>query len=276
MREDVWKEAEESYKGIWGRWREVCEAGWWQFFIESCLQLKKLNFVKLWLSCGDKTYCFYIFVLFYLYCVYRSFYQLLLIILQSVLYSYWMLEEKSEERGFSMDFIEVVKSVRFGLLRIVFLWWVVVMASSRLKSGSALVLHLGRRLYFAVFLGLYSTTLGGDLGGIGGLSMGGVRRIYGLSPTSVVRFEKSADDDVRSFVSSVWFSVTFCFVFSSFVLFTFCVVACWLVLALSSICLPKSFSQDTAYHSLCDTLTSGSGISSLDRTATSGIRCSGM
>ena len=33
--------------------------------------------------------------------------------------------------------------------------------------------------------------------------MDGGRRMYGLSPTSVVRFEKSGDDDVASFVSSV-------------------------------------------------------------------------
>ena len=79
------------------------------------------------------------------------------------------------------------------------------MASSRLKSGLALGLGLGLKLYFAIFLGLYPTFVGGDLGGIGGLSMGGERRMYGLSPTSVVRFEKYGDDDVASFLSSVGF-----------------------------------------------------------------------
>ena len=44
---------------------------------------------------------------------------------------------------------------------------------------------------------------------------------------------------------------------------------------LSSICVPKSISQDTAYHLLCDTLTSGSGKNSFDRTVKSGKRCSG-
>ena len=33
--------------------------------------------------------------------------------------------------------------------------------------------------------------------------MGGGRLIYGLYPTSVVRFENSGDDGVTSFVSSV-------------------------------------------------------------------------
>ena len=74
------------------------------------------------------------------------------------------------------------------------------MASSRLKPGLALGLGLGRKLYFAIFLGLYPTVVGGDLGGIGGLSMGGGRRTYGLSPTSVVRFEKSGDGGATSFV----------------------------------------------------------------------------
>ena len=73
------------------------------------------------------------------------------------------------------------------------------MASSRLKSGLALGLRLGRKLYFAVFLGLYPTTAGGDFGGIGGLSIGGGRRIYGLSSTFVVRFEKSGDGGAASF-----------------------------------------------------------------------------
>ena len=51
--------------------------------------------------------------------------------------------------------------------------------------------------------------------------MGGGRRENGSSSTSVVRFEKSGDDGVTSFVSSVWFSVTFCVIFSSFVFVTF-------------------------------------------------------
>ena len=46
------------------------------------------------------------------------------------------------------------------------------MASSRLKSGLALGLGLGLKLYFAIFLGLYPTVVGGDLGGLGGLSFG--------------------------------------------------------------------------------------------------------
>ena len=79
-----------------------------------------------------------------------------------------------------------------------------MIASSRLKSGLALGLGLGRKLSFAIFLGLYPTAVGGDLGGIGGLSMGGGRRMYGLSPThKVVRFEKSGDGGVTSFVSSM-------------------------------------------------------------------------
>ena len=78
-----------------------------------------------------------------------------------------------------------------------------MIASSRLKSGLALGLGLGRKLYFATFRGLYPTAVGGDLGGIGGLSMSGGRRMYGLSPTSVVRFEKSGDGGVTSFVSSI-------------------------------------------------------------------------
>ena len=63
-------------------------------------------------------------------------------------------------------------------------------------------LGLGRKLYFAIFLGLYPTAVGGDLGGMGGLSMGGGQRIYGLSPTSVVRFEKSGDGGAASFIVS--------------------------------------------------------------------------
>ena len=54
--------------------------------------------------------------------------------------------------------------------------------------------------------------------------MGGGRRLYGLSSTfstSVVRFEKPGDDSVTSFVSSDWFSVTVCVIFSSFVFVTF-------------------------------------------------------
>ena len=153
------------------------------------------------------------------------------------------------------------------------------MASSRLKSGLALGLGLGRRLYFAVFLGLYPTTVGGDFGGIGGLSMGGGRRMYGLSPLSVVMFEKSGDGGVTSFVSSVRFSGTFCVVVVSCVFVIFCVTVCWVLFVIpvgscSSICFPKSISHDTAYHSLCDTLTSGSGRYSFARTVTSGMRCS--
>ena len=47
------------------------------------------------------------------------------------------------------------------------------MASSRLKSGSALGLGLGRRLYFAVLRGFYPTTVSGVIGGIGRHSTGG-------------------------------------------------------------------------------------------------------
>ena len=87
--------------------------------------------------------------------------------------------------------------------------------------------------------------------------------MYGLSPTSVVRFEKSGD-----------------VVASSFVFVTSCISACWLFSVLfdvscSPICFPKSIFHDTAYHSLCDTLTSGSGRYSFARTVTSGTRCSG-
>ena len=57
----------------------------------------------------------------------------------------------------------------------------------------ALCLRLGRKLCFAVFRGFYPTTVGGDLGGIGGLSMGGGLHINGLSPTSVIQFENSGD-----------------------------------------------------------------------------------
>ena len=132
------------------------------------------------------------------------------------------------------------------------------MASSRLKSGLALGLGLGLKLYFAIFLRLYPTFVGGDLGGIGGLPMGGGRRMYGLSPTSVVRFEKTGDDDVASFISSVWLSDTCCVVVASCEFVTSCITTCWFRSALScdscsSICFPKSISHDTAYHSLCDT-----------------------
>ena len=48
-----------------------------------------------------------------------------------------------------------------------------MIASSRLKSGFALGLGLGRKLYFAVFRRLYPTIVGGDCGGIGGLSIVG-------------------------------------------------------------------------------------------------------
>ena len=64
-------------------------------------------------------------------------------------------------------------------------------------------LELGPKIYFATFLGLCQTTVGGDFGGIGALSMGAGRRMYGLSPTSVVRFEKSGDGGATSFVSSL-------------------------------------------------------------------------
>ena len=39
-----------------------------------------------------------------------------------------------------------------------------MIASSRLKSELALGSGLGRKLYFAIFLGLYPTAVGGDLG----------------------------------------------------------------------------------------------------------------
>ena len=67
-------------------------------------------------------------------------------------------------------------------------------------------------MYFAIFLELYPTVVGGNLEGIGGLSMGGGRRMYGLSPESVVRFEKSGDDGAASLVSSVWLSDICCVV----------------------------------------------------------------
>ena len=77
--------------------------------------------------------------------------------------------------------------------------------------------------------------------------MGGGRRMYGLSPTSVVRFEKSGDGGAAPSVFA-----------------TSCISTLWLFLVFSggscsSICFPKSISHDTAYHSLCETLTSGSG-----------------
>ena len=68
--------------------------------------------------------------------------------------------------------------------------------------------------------------VGGDLGGIGGLSMGRGRRMYGLSPASVVRFEKPVDGGGASFVSSVWLSDICCVVVSSCVFVTFCVTTC--------------------------------------------------
>ena len=45
--------------------------------------------------------------------------------------------------------------------------------------------------------------------------MGGGRRMYGLSPTSVVMFEKSGDGGIASFSSLVWFFVTRVIVFRS-------------------------------------------------------------
>ena len=101
-----------------------------------------------------------------------------------------------------MPVIKVVRSDLSALL-IVSFYCVVVIASSRLKSGLALGLGLGLKFYFATFLGLYPTVVGGDLEEIGGLAMGGGRHIYGLSPASVVKFEKSGDDGAASFVSSV-------------------------------------------------------------------------
>ena len=46
--------------------------------------------------------------------------------------------------------------------------------SKPLKSGSALGLGFGGRLYFASLRELYPNTVGGDFGGIDGFSMGGV------------------------------------------------------------------------------------------------------
>ena len=62
-----------------------------------------------------------------------------------------------------------------------------MIASSIRKSGCALGLGLGRRLYLPVFLGLlglYPTIIGGSVGGIGRLSVGGGVVIKGLSLTS--------------------------------------------------------------------------------------------
>ena len=101
-----------------------------------------------------------------------------------------------------------------------------MIASSLLKSGLVLGLGLGRRLYFAIFLGLYPTIVGGDFGGIGGSSMGGGRRIYGLSPTSVVRFEKSGDGGALSSVVSGSLSSICCVAVSSCVFATSCVTGC--------------------------------------------------
>ena len=147
------------------------------------------------------------------------------------------------------------------------------MASSRLKSGLALRLGLGRKLYFAVFLGLNPTTVGGDLGGIGGLSIGGWRRIYVyiLHVCSKIRKVRRRQ---RCVVLSFRLIVRYLLrrrvrYFLCFCLCTFSRVSC------SSICFPKSISHETAYQSLCDILTSGSGRYSFARTVTSGIRCSG-
>ena len=87
-------------------------------------------------------------------------------------------------------------------------------------------LGLGRKLYFATFLGLYPTTVGGDFGGIGGLSMGGGRSMYGLSPAIVVRFEKSGDGGALSSVVSGSLSSIFCVAVSSCVFVTSCVAGC--------------------------------------------------
>ena len=104
------------------------------------------------------------------------------------------------------------------------------------------------------------------------------RFFRGLYP-SVVRFEISDDVGLTTFVSSFRLSVTFCVMFSLPIFVAFCVTVCSLVPALpdvscSSISFPNSISQDTAYHSLCDTLTSRSGRFSFDCTETSGMRCS--
>ena len=70
--------------------------------------------------------------------------------------------------------MKIVGPVRSGLLIFPFSQYrVEVTASSSLKSGLALGLGLGRKLYFAVCLGLYPTIVGGAFGGIGGLLMGG-------------------------------------------------------------------------------------------------------
>ena len=88
-----------------------------------------------------------------------------------------------------------------------------------------------------------------------------------------MRFEKSGDGGI---ISSV-LSVNCCGIVLSSVLVTSCIsvlcsVSVFFDVSSSSICFPKSISHETAYHSLCDTLTSGSGRYSFDRTVTSGMR----
>ena len=126
-----------------------------------------------------------------------------------------------------MPAIKVVRSVRSGHLIVLFPF--LVSRSDSVKSSKVRIsigFELGRRLYFAIFLGLYPTIVGGDSGGIGGFSMGGGRRIYGLSPTSVVRFEKSGDGGALSSVVSGFLSSICCVAVSSCVFATSCVTGC--------------------------------------------------
>ena len=139
-----------------------------------------------------------------------------------------------------------------------------MIASSIRKSGCALGLGLGRRLYLPVFLGLYPTTIGGNVGGIGGLSVGGGVIMKGLSLTSKLNDVLSPEDilSIIVFSSAVVVTVSWSVVSPASV--------CTSVIVASSLSLsvgvpnrtspnPNSVSQACAYQSSWVVLTSGSG-----------------
>ena len=137
-----------------------------------------------------------------------------------------------------------------------------MIASSILKLGCALGLGLGRKLYLPVFLGLYPKTIGGSVGGIGGLSVGGGLIVKGLSLTSKLNDVLSSEDVLSIVVlsSAVVITVSWSVVFPSSVRISVIVASSVLFsVGAPNRTSPNSVSQACAYQSSWVVLTSGSG-----------------
>ena len=179
-----------------------------------------------------------------------------------------------------MSVIEVIKSVRFGLLMIVFY---LVNRSQGVKSSKVSI-----SIRFRIRSQVVLCRLSWIISNYSRRWFWGKRWTFngwGASYVWIILYVCSKIGKIlwrwryviRVFSLIVRYLLRCRFVISvrHFFVTTCCLVSVLPDGSCSSICFPKSISHDTAYHSLCDTLTSGTGRYSFDRTVSPDMRCSG-